>query len=145
MPALIVIAPLAVALFTPIMTRISPVLARITALAALLIAFASSVGALNVALNEGPWHYHFGGWAPPWGIEYVIDPLSGGLAALVSFFGFLVLIYASPFLAPKAGKEKGYFYTLYLLCVAGLLGMAVTGDVFNLYVFLKSHPWPRML
>jgi multicomponent Na+:H+ antiporter subunit D len=137
MPALIVIAPLAVALFTPIMTRISPVLARITALAALLIAFASSVGALNVALNEGPWHYHFGGWAPPWGIEYVIDPLSGGLAALVSFFGFLVLIYASPFLAPKAGKEKGYFYTLYLLCVAGLLGMAVTGDVFNLYVFLE--------
>jgi multicomponent Na+:H+ antiporter subunit D len=137
MPALIVVTPLAVALLTPIITRISPVLARVTALTALLVALASSIGSLNIALAEGAWHYFFGGWAPPWGIEYVIDPLSGGLATLVSFFGLLVLFYAGPYLAPKIAKEKGYFYTLYLLCVAGLLGMVVTGDVFNLYVFLE--------
>lgn len=137
LPALIVVTPLAVAVVTPIITRISPVLARVTALAALLIAFMSSIGALKYALAEGAWHYFFGGWAPPWGIEYVIDPLSGGMAALVSFFGLLVLIYAGPYLSTKIAKERGYFYTLYLLCVAGLLGMVVTGDVFNLYVFLE--------
>ncbi len=137
MPALIVVVPLATAVAVPILTRISPILARVAALAALLIAFVSSIGSLQYALAEKAWHYHFGGWAPPWGIEYVIDPLSGGLATLVSFIALMVLIYAGPYLHGKIAKEKGYFHTLYLLCVAGLLGMTVTGDVFNLYVFLE--------
>ncbi|NLW07738.1 MAG: monovalent cation/H+ antiporter subunit D family protein [Clostridia bacterium] len=136
-PALIVIIPLAVAVITPVLGRISIVLAQLSAAAALLVAFISSLGALQHALAEGSWHYYFGGWAPPWGIEYVIDPLSGGLATLVSFIGLLVLIYAVPHLATKPARENTYFYTLYLLCVAGLLGMVVTGDVFNLYVFLE--------
>ena len=100
MPALIVVTPLAVALLTPIIKRISHVLARVTDLTALLLALASSIGSLNIALAEGAWHYFFGGWAPPWGIEYVIDPLSGGLATLVSFFGYW-FCFMRPILAPK--------------------------------------------
>jgi len=137
LPALIPVAPLVIALLTPILARLSVTLVRITALTALLISLASSAGALQHALVEGTWHYHFGGWAPPWGIEYVIDPLAGIIAVLVSFFCLLVLVYAAPYLAGKPAQEKGYFYTLYLLLAAGLLGMVVTGDVFNLYVFLE--------
>jgi len=137
LPALIVISPLAVALLLPILGRLSAVLVRVVAIAALVLSFTSSIGALRHVLVNGDWHYFFGGWAPPWGIEYVIDPLAGGMATLVSFFALLVLIYAGPYLSSKPGKDKGYFYTLYLLLAAGLLGIVVTGDVFNLYVFLE--------
>jgi multicomponent Na+:H+ antiporter subunit D len=34
-------------------------------------------------------------------------------------------------------KNIAYFYALLMLCFAGLLGMTVTGDVFNLFVFLE--------
>ncbi len=34
-------------------------------------------------------------------------------------------------------KHIGLFYTCFLLCLAGLLGIVVTGDAFNLFVFLE--------
>jgi multicomponent Na+:H+ antiporter subunit D len=137
LPALIVISPLAVALLIPILVCLSAALVRVAVIAALGASLASAIGALRYALAEGDWHYFFGGWAPPWGIEYVIDPLAGSMAVLVSFFCLLVAVYAGPFLADKPAKYKAYFYVLYLLLTAGLLGMVVTGDVFNLYVFLE--------
>lgn len=137
LPALIVLMPLAVALTVPVWARLSAVLAYFMTLASLVIALISSLGSLQHVLLNGKWHYYFGGWLPPWGIEYVIDPLAGGIAVLVSFLGLLVAIYSQPYLADKPAKDKGYFYALYLLMVAGLLGIVVTGDVFNLYVFLE--------
>ncbi|MDN5347301.1 MAG: multicomponent Na+:H+ antiporter subunit [Clostridia bacterium] len=137
LPALIVISPLAIALLLPVLVRLSAELVRVVAITSALISFTSSIGALKYALAKGNWHYFFGGWPAPWGIEYVIDPLAGGMAVLVSFFSLLVIIYAGPYLVNKPAREKGYFYTLYLLLTAGLLGIVVTGDVFNLYVFLE--------
>ena len=34
-------------------------------------------------------------------------------------------------------EKKVYFYTVFLLQVAGFLGIVITGDLFNLYVFLE--------
>ncbi len=38
---------------------------------------------LYTVLTEGTIHYHLGGWLPPWGIEYVIDPLNGFVGVVV--------------------------------------------------------------
>lgn len=137
LPVLIILLPLLAALLIPFISYISPWLARATAIAAVLGSNISAVGVLIRALNEGAWNYGFGGWLPPWGIEYVIDPLSGGMAVLISFLSFLVLIYTGPFLKDESWLRKGMYYTLYLLITVGLLGMVLTGDVFNLYVFLE--------
>ncbi len=32
---------------------------------------------------------------------------------------------------------QAWFYTMYLLCLTGLLGITVTGDAFNVFVFLE--------
>ena len=35
-------------------------------------------------------------------------------------------------------EERIYlFYVMYLLCLTGLLGITITGDAFNLFVFLE--------
>ncbi len=137
LPALLILIPLLTALASPLLSYLSGRLVRCTALAALLAAVFCAVGILTRVLSEGTWHYRFGGWEPPWGIEYAVDPLAGALAVLITFINFMALIYAKTEMEDATRTKKGVFYALFLLTTAGLLGMTVTGDVFNLYVFLE--------
>ena len=137
LPVLIVVVPLMAAAFTALAALRSAGLARGVTLGALGATLAMAGAALARTLEEGTIRYQLGGWAPPWGIEYVIDPLAGAMAVLIAVFGLIVAVYAGPFLpgAPRLGA--GGFHAVYLLLVTGLLGMVVTGDLFNLYVFLE--------
>ncbi|MFC7155283.1 monovalent cation/H+ antiporter subunit D family protein [Halomarina halobia] len=76
--------------------------------------------------------YAVGGFRPPFGIELVVDGLSAAVALLVALVALGVLAYAR-----RAGPRSPAFSAQYLLLVAGLSGMSVTGDMFNLYVFLE--------
>jgi len=82
--------------------------------------------------------YAIGNWAPPWGIEYRIDSVNAFLLVLVSLIASVVAIYSRESVAAEVPREQHYlFYTMYVLCLAGLLGIAATGDGFNLFVFLE--------
>jgi len=87
---------------------------------------------LATVLQDGRRSYELAGFAPPAGIELVADGLSGPVILLVAAVALAVLTYAR-----RAGPRGNAFYTVYLLLVAGLAGMTVTGDVFNMYVFLE--------
>jgi multicomponent Na+:H+ antiporter subunit D len=137
LPVLIVVLPLVAAVLMPLIALASSSAARLVTLGTLLLVCLCSATALMHALQQGPWHYHLGGWAPPWGIEYVIDPLSGGFATLIAGLGLLVGVYAGPHMSGMSAGRCGTFYSLFLLLVTGLLGIVVTGDVFNLYVFFE--------
>ena len=137
LPALIVVVPLAAAAIVPLAGYLSKSLAKLVTIAALLISNISAAAVLIHVLDEGTLNYHFGGWEPPWGIEYVYDPLSSVMALLVAFVALVVAVYAGPFLERDAKFKTGIFYSLFLLLTVGLLGMMVTGDAFNLYVFLE--------
>jgi multicomponent Na+:H+ antiporter subunit D len=72
------------------------------------------------------------GYPAPYGIELVGDGLSAILALLISVVAVAVLIYGR-----TTGPQSNAFYSGYLLLTGGLLGMALTGDLFNLFVFLE--------
>ena len=82
--------------------------------------------------TSGTIDYAVGDFQLPYGIELVVDGLSAAVVLLVSVVAFGLLAYAR-----RAGPHSNSFYSLYLLLVSGLTGMVVTGDVFNLYVFLE--------
>lgn len=82
--------------------------------------------------------YHVGNWAPPWGIELRLDALSVLMLLLVSGVGVVVMFYARASVAREIPEgRRTLFYTLFLLSLAGSLGMCTTGDAFNLFVFLE--------
>ena len=137
LPVLIVLFPLLAALVAPLTSRLSVRLTRALTIVAPACSLAASVAALRVAVDRGPWHYHLGGWAPPWGIEYVVDPLGGIMAVLVSLLATLVAIYAGDYLRNSTALRAAVFDSLFLLLTTGLLGITLTGDLFNLYVFLE--------
>ncbi len=66
------------------------------------------------------------------GIELVADPLSTLVVGLVSGIALATLVYTR-----SAGPRGNSFYSGYLLLTGGLMGVALTGDLFNLFVFLE--------
>ena len=136
LPVLIVVLPLAAAVIVPLVSLASVQAAFAITCLTLVAAAVASCTALSHVLAHGVLRYELGGWAPPWGIEYVVDPLSGGVAALITLVAVCVVVYAG--LQNSGGSARGgMFHGLYLLLVAGLLGIVLTGDLFNLYVFLE--------
>jgi len=100
--------------------------------------FAIAVALLMQVADGSVLTYPLGGWAAPWGIEYRVDALSALLLVLVSGIGALVLSFAPRSMAAEIEREQHYlFLTAFLLCLTGLLGIAITGDLFNVFVFLE--------
>ena len=88
--------------------------------------------------QSGPISYHLGGWEPPWGIEYRVDLLNAFVLVLVSAVGAVMMPFARRRSRPKStGDKQAWFYCMYLLCLTGLLGITITGDAFNVFVFLE--------
>lgn len=138
LPVLIPILPLASAMLCLVLSRINKNLGKYVVLGALTVSLASSVG-LFVSLMRGgeTIHYYMGNWQPPLGIEFVIDQMNALILVAIAAVALFVGIYSQPFLDRDTWLEKGGFYALYALLSAGLLGMTITGDMFNLYVFLE--------
>jgi multicomponent Na+:H+ antiporter subunit D len=100
-------------------------------------AFVCSLGTLSLVLQNGTIHYWLGGWEPPWGIEVVVDNLNAYMAVLVSGISLVVCFYSRKSVEKEVPGRFVHFYCIFLLLATGLLGMVVTGDMFNLYVFLE--------
>lgn len=82
--------------------------------------------------------YELGAWPAPVGIEYRIDSLNAFVLLIVSAVGAVVIPFARQSVRAEFGTDRVYFfYTSYLLCLTGLLGVTITGDAFNLFVFLE--------
>ncbi len=97
-----------------------------------------SFALLSQVQATGAISYHLGGWEPPYGIEYYVDAPNAFLLVLVSLMGAAVSLYAPRSIADEIQPEKqGWYYSMYLMCMAGLLGMAITGDAFNVFVFME--------
>lgn len=83
-------------------------------------------------------HYELGGWAPPWGIEYRIDTLNALVSLIVSAIAAVTSLYARKSVEQEIPDHLiPLFYASFLLCYMGLLGITLTGDIFNLFVFLE--------
>jgi len=79
--------------------------------------------------------YKVGGWIPPIGICMVLDGLTSFMLVTVNLVSFLVTVYSISYMQRYTDKYR--FYTLFMLMLAGMNGIIVTGDLFNLFVFLE--------
>jgi len=136
LPALQVVLPLMSAPFCAIFNRSR--LSWIVAFVISIVSFAIAATLLSHTLDGEIISYHLGGWAPPIGIEYRIDVLNAFVLLIVSGIAVVTLPYAAKSVALEIPEEKrGFFYTAFLLCFTGLLGVTITGDAFNVFVFLE--------
>jgi len=136
LPALQIIIPLMAA---PICLLLRKSLwAWLLVLLVCITSLSISLELLIRVLDTGLISYEMGGWPPPWGIELRIDAVNAFVLLIVSLSSAVVMLYAGESLTREIPEEKQpLFYTAFLLCMAGLMGITITGDAFNVFVFLE--------
>jgi multicomponent Na+:H+ antiporter subunit D len=136
LPAYQVILPLVGALLAALVRRPGPAYA--VALVVSLLLPVISWLLLGQVLSTGPISYIFGNWPQELGIEYRVDEVNGLLLVLISTIGAVIIPFARRSVAAEIDESRvAWFYSVYLLCVTGLLGIVITGDAFNAFVFLE--------
>jgi len=93
---------------------------------------------LHQVQASGVISYKLGGWAPPLGIEYRVDLLNAYVLVIVAAIGAVVMPFGLGTNEPGVREGQHHlYYAAFLLCLCGLLGITITGDAFNVFVFLE--------
>ena len=92
---------------------------------------------LFLLAQHGTIVYWFGGWKPVGiaaiGISFSIDPISATVAGFVSLLFLMAFVYSSWFFE----DVRHLYQVIMLVFLAALCGFALTGDIFNLFVFFE--------
>jgi len=135
---ILVIVPLAGAFLMMLLGRLIRDLPKyFTSVIMLFLVIASFYSLINI--GPGISVYKTGGWEPinkiPIGIYMVLDGYSAIMLCIISTIGFLSAVYSISFIKRYTGEN--YYYALFFLMVAGMNGVVLSGDLFNIYVFLE--------
>jgi len=132
-PAFLLAVPLGLAFIVPLLKFLAPKIPKFIPPLALL--FNVVVSALLIPeASEEPVVSSIGGFSPPFAINLVAGPVGVLLSAFIALIGLLVAIYSFDYI--REGAEEKY-YALLLLFLTGATGVALTGDIFNLFVFFE--------
>ncbi len=90
-------------------------------------------------LGQSSIPYSMGGWGVegglPVGIFLILDGFSVIMLCIINLIGFIALVYSLSYIR-KYTAEANY-YALFCLIIAGMNGVVLSGDLFNLFVFLE--------
>ena len=136
LPALQVVVPL---LMVPFIVLLRPRgLAWAAATATSLLAFAISVELTMLVLDGASMSYQMGSWPAPYGIELRVDSLSALLLLAITGASSVVLAGGRAYFDKLLSEERQPFYfAAWMLAVAGLAGIVVSADAFNIFVFME--------
>jgi multicomponent Na+:H+ antiporter subunit D len=136
LPILQVVVPM---LMAPLVLLIQPArLAWALTLATSALAFAIAINLVQLTTSDGSMLYPIGGWEAPYGIELQVDGLSALFLLIVSGASTFVLLAGYQSLISEIKESKlNWFFGAWLLALAGLLGIVVSGDAFNIFVFME--------
>ena len=137
LPALLFLVPFLAALVCATLGNRRPRLIGWVSGGAMAVTAAMSVFAANEVLRVGTLRTNFGGWLPPVGIEWALDPFSALMTLLVGVGGAVLLIGSVGTVGRELRDRESLYHTCALLMVSGLMGMAMTADLFNLFVMLE--------
>jgi len=125
-----VAAPLIAAFILPLFGKkgknIATVFANLVTLGLLVFAIAS-LGNYRV--------YLVGEWPIPLGINLVLDGFSALMLVTISVVSAAAMMFSAKYMEQYTAKSK--FLCLFMLMVAGMNGVVLSGDIFNLFVFLE--------
>jgi multicomponent Na+:H+ antiporter subunit D len=136
LPALQVVVPL---LTAPLVVLLrGPGLAWAAATAASLMSFAIAIALTAEVLSSGTISYDMGGWPGPYGIVLRVSPFSSLVLLLVTGASAVALAAGRESLASQIPADRRHlFFAAWLIALAGLAGITITGDAFNVFVFME--------
>jgi len=135
-PVHYVAVPLLAAFLMPLLSKINREFVRIIPGLVLIYLGYVSVTLMNQVAETGTIVESIAGWSAPFGINLVFSPFTGFLASMMTAMAFLIWIYSYRF--KKIDSEPAQrFYILQMMLVTGTIGIVLTGDIFNFFVFME--------
>jgi len=109
-------------------------LAPLTLLALLILAFSlfAEAGGSRLAHDMGGWGVLKGIHI---GIPLIMDGFSRLMLCIINLIGTIALVYSLSYM--RKYSSENYFYALFCLIIAGMNGVVLSGDLFNLFVFME--------
>lgn len=136
-PVQFVAIPLLAAFLTPLFGKLWKEFVRIIPGLVLIYLSYLSIALLAYVYKNGTIVEQIAGWAPPWGIDLVYSPLSGFLTVLMLLIGVLVWFYSYRFKDDVEYTQALKYFTMLMLMITAAVGIVITGDVFNQFVFIE--------
>ena len=100
--------------------------------------FGISMSLLALVIDGDVIVYEFGGWSRPYGIEYRVDITNAFVLVIVASLAAVIFPAGTGYASRRIPEGREYlFYSAALLLLTGLLGVTITGDLFNVFVFLE--------
>ncbi|UCG92882.1 MAG: hypothetical protein JSV97_04025 [candidate division WOR-3 bacterium] len=127
--------PLITAFVIPILGKIYKPLVWIVTTVVSFILFIIALYGVAVTQEIPMSVYKMGNWPPPLGIVMAFDSFSAFMVLMISIIVFTTSLFSLRYLSRFTGQWK--FYTLFMLMTAGMMGISITGDLFNMFVFLE--------
>ncbi len=136
LPALQVVVPMLIAPLVVLM-RVRG-LPWAVATATSLMAFAIAIGLTNTIFDSYSVTYEMGSWRAPYGIELHVTGFSALLLLIITGASTLALVVGKQSIDGDIEQDRQpLFYAAWLLVLTGLSGIVVTGDAFNIFVFME--------
>jgi len=135
-PVLFIAIPLLAAFLIPLLGFVWKESIRVLPGLVLIYLLALSLSLLGQVMHSGTIVEFIAGWKPPWGINLVFSPFTGLLTTIMLGMGFIIWIYSYRFKNVEFEEAKKYFI-LFMMLVTGSVGIVLTGDIFNQFVFIE--------
>lgn len=136
LPALQVVVPMLSASLVVLM-RVRWIAWATTTLVSML-AFAIAIAMTTGVMAGKEFNYLMGSWPAPYGIELNIDSFSVIVLLIITGASTMALLAGRQSLDAQIELERQpLFYSAWLLALAGLVGIVVTADAFNIFVFME--------
>ena len=74
---------------------------------------------------------------PPLGIAFILDGYSLLFLLIFTFSALVVSFYMYWFFKENSGRDEARFYVFFNMLIAGSIGMILSCDIFNLYIFFE--------
>jgi multicomponent Na+:H+ antiporter subunit D len=127
--------PLVCAFLIPILGKIWKPLSWIVSTCVSFVLFILAMYGIAVMQERSMVVYTMGKWPPPLGIVMAFDSLSAVMVLTIAIVVFAVSLFSLRYISHYTGQWK--FYTLLMLITTGMMGISITGDLFNMFVFLE--------
>lgn len=137
-PELLLFLPIGIPLAAAtacILTPQTRVAQRTVGIGGALLLAAAGLALLAAVWSEGILALQVGAWPAPFGITLVADLFAAIMVVLAGLIGLSVAVFACAGTTGKA--ESRGFWPLSGILMAGVCGAFLTGDLFNLYVWIE--------
>ncbi|TCQ06634.1 multisubunit sodium/proton antiporter MrpD subunit [Serpentinicella alkaliphila] len=138
LPLYILLLLLMAAVIIPLITKELNLKSKVVIIGTLLITGSMMLYTFVGVWRNGSYLYNIGNWGQKIGIQFNIDIFSTFMSLFIIILSLIIIIYSLKDIEHEISADQiSLYYSLIFLLILGMVGITITNDLFNTYVFME--------